>query len=120
MDRVEFGLRLKNFRKQKNLTQAEFAEIICIGEKSLSAIESGRTYPQFNSVISLSKALGKSIDFLIADDYDENKDVYICEIESKIRTLSIRDMKHILKYIELFIETKAEFEKSITEEKDDL
>ncbi len=112
MDKFEFGLRLKLLRKQRNLTQIEFAEMLCICEKSLSRIEAGRTYPRFASIISLSEALGVSIDYLIADKDAENEELYIQEITCRIKGLSTIKLKHILRYIELCIETEHELKKA--------
>lgn len=39
------GKRIKEIRKQKNLTQEQLAELIQIETGSLSAIESGRHFP---------------------------------------------------------------------------
>lgn len=45
MNKIQFGLRLRKLREQKNLTQAEFAEMIDMNFKSLSRIEVGYNYP---------------------------------------------------------------------------
>ena len=50
MDKIALGLRIRELREKKNLTQVEFAEMIDITDKALSKIEVGRSYPHLNNV----------------------------------------------------------------------
>lgn len=56
MDKIAFGLKLRQLREQKNLTQIEFAEMIDITDKALPKIEAGRTFPYLNTLMSMSEA----------------------------------------------------------------
>lgn len=51
------GKRIKQFRKKRNLTQQELADIVNMEVKSLSRIESGHNYPQYDNLVALSNAL---------------------------------------------------------------
>ena len=51
------GKRIKEIRKQKNLTQEQLAELIQIETGSLSAIESGRHFPSLPTLEKISATL---------------------------------------------------------------
>ena len=51
------GAKIKLYRKKKNLSQAQLAELVNIEVKSLSRIESGHNYPQCDNLVAISKAL---------------------------------------------------------------
>lgn len=110
MDKNTFGQRLKYFRKQRNLTQVEFAEMIDITDKALSKIEVGKAYPHLNTLISISKVLNVSLDFLVSDSDSVGKEVYINEIMKKIDKMELYTVKHILEYIDLYTRNEKERE----------
>lgn len=40
-----FGRKIKEYRKKKNLTQAQLAELVNVDDKHISCIESGKNFP---------------------------------------------------------------------------
>lgn len=40
-----FGRKIKEYRKKKNLTQAQLAEMVNVDDKHISCIESGKNFP---------------------------------------------------------------------------
>ena len=40
-----FGRKIKEYRKKKNLTQAQLAELVIVDDKHISCIESGKNFP---------------------------------------------------------------------------
>ena len=66
--KIKLGQRIKSLRKNLNITQETLAELINMDITSLSKIETGRNYPQpetiekiaikFSSVVSLSFCYG--------------------------------------------------------------
>lgn len=55
--KAQLGLRIKAYRKQANLSQAELAEKIGKSDDALSNIERGKSLPSFEMIELLSKAL---------------------------------------------------------------
>ncbi|MEE3349199.1 MAG: helix-turn-helix transcriptional regulator [Candidatus Gastranaerophilaceae bacterium] len=86
--KIRLGRRIKNLRKSKNITQEKLAEIISMDITSLSKIETGRNYPQPETVEKLANALNVSIDklFLFKDDF--SKEEYLNEINNNIKFIS--------------------------------
>ena len=64
MTELEFGERLKQYRKQKGLTQQELADLLGVSNKSVSRWESG-SYPDVATLGPLAKALGVTVDDLL-------------------------------------------------------
>lgn len=86
--KIRLGRRIKDLRKSKNITQEKLAEVINMDITSLSKIETGRNYPQPETVEKLANALNISIDklFLFKDDF--SKEEYLNEINNNIKFIS--------------------------------
>jgi DNA-binding XRE family transcriptional regulator len=55
--KYKLGLRLKSWRKQRNLTQEELAEKITVSVHAISAIERGINFPSTTTLEKLSTIL---------------------------------------------------------------
>jgi transcriptional regulator with XRE-family HTH domain len=51
---LEFGEKLQGLRKSKNLTQEELAEALYVSRTAISKWESGRGYPNIDSLKEIS------------------------------------------------------------------
>lgn len=65
---MEFNEKLQQLRKQKEITQEELAEAIYVSRTAISKWESGRGYPSIDSLKSLSKFFGVTIDELLSGE----------------------------------------------------
>ena len=65
---MEFNEKLQELRKQKNLTQEELAEILYVSRTAISKWESGRGYPNIDSLKAISKFFSLSLDELLSSD----------------------------------------------------
>lgn len=63
--RKEFGLRLKQLRKNKGWSQKELANMVGVSFQQLNKYEGALNTPPLEKVVSLSQALTTSIDFLV-------------------------------------------------------
>ena len=63
---MEFNERLQELRKQKGLTQEELAEALYVSRTAVSKWESGRGYPNIDSLKALSKYFSVTIDELLS------------------------------------------------------
>ena len=66
MTELEFAERLKRYRKAKNLTQQELADLLGVSNKSVSRWESGG-YPDVATLGPLARALGVTVDDLLGE-----------------------------------------------------
>ncbi len=63
---IEFSEKLQTLRKQKNLTQEDLAETLFVSRTAISKWESGRGYPNIDSLKAIAKFFGISIDELLS------------------------------------------------------
>lgn len=65
---MEFGEKLQELRKNKGLTQEELAEVLYVSRTAVSKWESGRGYPNIQSLKDLADFFGVSIDDLLSGE----------------------------------------------------
>lgn len=65
---MDFNVKLQELRKQKGLTQEELAEILYVSRTAVSKWESGRGYPNIDSLKAISKFFGITVDELLSGD----------------------------------------------------
>lgn len=65
---MEFNEKIQELRKQKELTQEELAEALYVSRTAISKWESGRGYPNIDSLKAISKFFGVTIDKLLSGD----------------------------------------------------
>ena len=77
---MEFNEKLQELRKSKGLTQEELAEALYVSRTAVSKWESGRGYPNIDSLKEISRFFSVSIDDLLSGEAilsiaeKENKD----------------------------------------------
>ena len=77
---MEFNEKLQELRKARSLTQEELAEALFVSRTAISKWESGRGYPNLDSLKEISRFFDLSIDELICSEEiitaaaDEKKD----------------------------------------------
>ena len=65
---MEFNEKLQSLRKQKGLTQEELAEALYVSRTAISKWESGRGYPNIDSLKEIAKFFSVTIDELLSSD----------------------------------------------------
>lgn len=63
---MEFHLKLQELRKRRNLTQEELAQALYVSRTAISKWESGRGYPNIESLKAISKFFSISVDELLS------------------------------------------------------
>ena len=85
---MEFNEKLQELRKNKGLTQEELAEALYVSRTAISKWESGRGYPNIDSLKEISNYFSVSIDDLLSGD----KLLSIAENENKSNIRSVCDL----------------------------
>lgn len=65
---MEFHEKLQELRKQKGLTQDQLAEKLYVSRTAVSKWESGRGYPNIESLKAISKCFGVTVDELLSGE----------------------------------------------------
>lgn len=72
---MQVGKQIQHYRKEKNLSQDDLAEIIFVSRQSISNWERGATYPDIQNLLLLSKVFEVSLDQLIKGDVETMKQI---------------------------------------------
>ena len=59
---ANFSERLRELRRKRGITQTALAEIIDVGQDSISIYEKGRNYPEVRRLLILADYFGVSLD----------------------------------------------------------
>ena len=69
----DFGLRLKELRTKKGITQYQLAEIVGIDPKHISHIETGRSFPKADLIEKFAEALCVDYTKLFKTEHLQNR-----------------------------------------------
>ena len=67
IDYKEIGIRIRNLRKEKGLTQQTLAELSHQEPSNISHIERGATKLSLPTIVNIANALGVTVDDLLCD-----------------------------------------------------
>lgn len=62
---MTFGQRLYELRKNKNISQEEFAELLDVSRQSISKWENDKAYPEMTRLLFMSDYFNVSLDYLM-------------------------------------------------------
>lgn len=65
---MELNEKIQELRKKRGLTQEELAEVLFVSRTAVSKWESGRGYPNIESLKAIAKFFGVTIDELLSGD----------------------------------------------------
>ncbi|MBD5114043.1 MAG: helix-turn-helix transcriptional regulator [Ruminococcaceae bacterium] len=97
------GKRIKQRRKELNLTQEQFAEKIGVATNYISTIERGASFPRYEKLIMILNTLQTSADSIFCDVLDYGIDFRASAISKQLKGLPPEEQKRILDLIELII-----------------
>ena len=70
---MTFGEKLLKLRKQNGLSQEELASQLTVSRQAISRWEMGSSMPDVENVTQLSKLFGVSYEYLLNDEYENEK-----------------------------------------------
>lgn len=98
-----FGRKIKEYRKKKNLTQAQLAELVNVDDKHISCIESGKNFPSADLIERLAVSLEVEPKDLFEFYYlQDTKDLKL-DINNMLEKLNQDELALTHKYIRTFL-----------------
>lgn len=85
---MEFNEKLQELRKREGLTQEQLAARLFVSRTAISKWESGRGYPNLDSLKAISSLFSVSVDSLIST----NEALDVAEADKKDRSARFRDL----------------------------
>lgn len=115
---LEFKEKIQELRKQKGLTQEELAEVLFVSRTAISKWESGRGYPNIDSLKAIAEFFNITIDELLSS----KQLLFIAEHDSIAKTQQIRDLTFglldlsflLLIFIPLFGQKDADYIRQVS------
>ena len=68
----KLGLKIKEIRISRGLTQDTLAEMVSCNTSHISNIENNHTKVSLNVLLAIANALNTSIDYLLSDQYENS------------------------------------------------
>ena len=87
---MEFNEKLQELRKQRGLTQEELAKKLYVSRTAISKWESGRGYPNIDSLKAIAKFFSVTVDELLSTD----EILTIAEEDNKRKETHFRDLMY--------------------------
>lgn len=85
---MEFNEKLQELRKQRGMTQEELAACLYVSRTAISKWESGRGYPNIDSLKAIAKFFSVTVDELLSTD----EVLSIAEEDGKEKETRVRDL----------------------------
>ena len=85
---MELCTQIKKYRTEAGMSQDEFADKIYVSRQTVSNWETGKNYPDINSLILMSETFGVSVDTLLKGDAEVIKDMIKKEDQKDFSKLS--------------------------------
>ena len=99
IDNFKLGLKIKEVRQSKGLTQDRLAEMVSCNTSHISNIENNHTKVSLNVLLAIANALNTSIDYLLSNPYENSSLALDNEILRAIKNCNDEKKEKILKMI---------------------
>lgn len=99
---MNFNEKIKEIRKNRNLTQEQFADKIFVSRNAVAKWESNRGYPDIQNLITISDVFKISLDDLIKNDKELKSKIILDSASKKWHILVIVYLIAIILYIGYF------------------
>jgi len=88
MNYISIGKRIAKIRKKRKLTQENLAELVDSSSTYISNIERAAKQPSLNMLVRIASVLEISLDYLVLDNYANDKMKDSIELEQIITKLN--------------------------------
>lgn len=98
---AELGIKIKEGRQNRGLTQDSLAELVGCNTSHISNIENNHTKVSLNVLLAIANALDTSIDYLLSEQYGNSALALDNAILRALADCDNRKKEKILKIIEI-------------------
>lgn len=104
MDLRDVGLRIKENREIKGLTQEELAALVDLSPTHISVIERGQKVPKLDTFVAIANALDVSADNLLRDVVAQSVNGVVNNLSVSIMKLPPKEQKRVIRAIEAYVQ----------------
>lgn len=104
MDLKAVGLRIKEAREAKNLTQEDLAALVDLSPTHISVIERGIKAVKLDKFVAIANALDVSADTLLVDVVTRSVDGVTNDLSEVIKKYPVDEQRRIIRAIRAYFE----------------
>ena len=93
------GMRIREIREQRKMTQEKLSELVDIDPKHLSRIENGKNYPSLDTLDKLLTNLNVEFNEVFRFEHFESDEILRNKIMEKIGNYNTKKLRFIFKMI---------------------
>jgi transcriptional regulator with XRE-family HTH domain len=108
MDRKAVGLRIKQAREAKGLTQEQLAEKVALSASHISVIERGMKTPRLETFVDILNILKVDANSILTDVLVVSNQISSSLLHEKLSALPEMEQKKILKVLDALIQAASE------------
>ncbi len=101
IDYKKLGMRIKEIRTQRNLTQEGLAQMVDCNVSHISNVENAHTKVSLIALLAIANALGTTIDYLLSSQYIKSENALDGAILKALENCSDEKKERILRMIDL-------------------
>ncbi|MDE7339423.1 MAG: helix-turn-helix domain-containing protein [Lachnospiraceae bacterium] len=101
MNYAGLGIKIKDIRQNRGLTQDSLAELVGCNTSHISNIENNHTKVSLNVLLAIANALDTSIDYLLSEQYGNPALALDNEILRALKNCDNQKKEKILRIIEI-------------------
>lgn len=98
-NKKKLGLKIKELRKRKGLTQEQLAELIDMEQNSISVIESGRNFPTLGTLEKIAQILEVNLSDFFNYDYIDDIETIKASTKDIIRKMDDNQIRQLFRYV---------------------
>ncbi len=102
-NKKKLGLRIKELRKRKGLTQEQVAELIEMEQNTISVIESGRNFPTLVTLEKIAKILDVELSDFFNYDYLDDIETVKNYTQKKFKNMNENQIRQLFNYVKNII-----------------
>ena len=100
IDYKKLGMRVKEVRISRNLTQENLAQMVDCNPAHISNVENAHTKVSLIALLAIANALDTTIDYLLADQYEKSENALDGAILKALGKFDNEKKERILKMID--------------------
>lgn len=104
VDARKIGVRIKDARKSRGLTQSSLAQMVDLTPKYFSNIECGEKIPRLETFVAIANALEVDANSLLQDVLTVSTAIIGTEISEQLATLPPSEQRKIRRVLDVIIE----------------
>lgn len=108
MPESTIGQRLHKCRKEKQLTQETFAEMLGCDTRTINRYENDKSYPSAENIGYISELLGTTVGYIVNGTSQKDAEAEISTINEYLQLMSHEQLVFIEHFLQLYLQNHSQ------------